>query len=110
MLIMCTHSGTHKNNCYICTNIESMVFVSSREFRANQRKYFDLAKSNTVVITSRSHGNYRLVPISDSDMIVDDAALQAKINRGIAEYEQGKVTAIAEGESMLDFLNRMIAE
>lgn len=87
-----------------------MVFVSSREFRANQRKYLDLAKSNTVVITSRSHGNYRLVPISDSDMIVDDAALQEKISRGIAEYEQGKVTAIAVGESMDDFLNRLIAE
>lgn len=87
-----------------------MVFVSSREFRANQKKYFDLAKSNTVVITSRSHGNYRLVPISDNDIIVDDVALQAKINRGIAEYEQGKVTAIAEGESMQDFLNRMIEE
>lgn len=94
---------------YICEK-RIMVFVSSREFRANQKKYFDLAKSNTVVITSRSHGNYRLVPISDNDIIVDDVALQAKINRGIAEYEQGKVTAIAEGESMQDFLNRMIAE
>ena len=87
-----------------------MVLVSSREFRANQKKYFDLAKSNTVVITSRTHGNYRLVPISDNDTIVDDVDLKAKINRGIAEYEQGKVTAIAEGESMQDFLNRMIEE
>lgn len=87
-----------------------MVFVSSREFRANQRKYLDLAKNNTVVITSRCHGNYRLVPISDDDVIVDEDVLQSKINRGIAEYEQGKATAIAEGESMQDFLNRMIAE
>ena len=87
-----------------------MVFVSSREFRANQRKYFDLAKKKTVVITSRSHGNYKLVPISENDTIIDDAVLQAKINRGIAEYEQGKVTAIAEGESMEDFLKRMIEE
>lgn len=87
-----------------------MVFVSSREFRANQRKYFDLAKSNTVVITSRNHGNYKLVPVSDNDIIIDEDTLQAKINRGIAEYEQGKVTAIAEGESMGDFLNRMIAD
>lgn len=107
---MRTRSGTQKKKLLYLQKIESMVFVSSREFRANQRKYFDLAKSNTVVITSRSHGNYRLVPISDSDTIVDDAALQSKINRGIAEYEQGKVTAIAEGESMQDFLNRMIAE
>ena len=87
-----------------------MVVVSSREFRANQRKYFDLAKHNTVVITSRSHGNYKLVPLSESDVIIDEETLQAKINRGIAEYEQGKATAIAEGESMEDFLNRMIAE
>ena len=28
-----------------------MVVVSSREFRANQRKYFDLALTNDVVIT-----------------------------------------------------------
>ena len=87
-----------------------MVFVSSREFRANQRKYFDLAKSNTVVITSRSHGNYKLVPISENDMMIDEDTLQAKINRGIAEYEQGKAIAIAEGESMEDFLDRMIKE
>lgn len=87
-----------------------MVVVSSREFRANQRKYFDLAKDNDVVITSRSHGNYRLVPISDSDILVDAETLQAKIKHGIAEYEQGKATAIAEGETMENFLNRMIEE
>lgn len=85
-----------------------MAFVSSREFRANQRKCFDPAKKDTVVTVARNHGNYRLVPISDSDMIGDDATLQAKINHGIAEYEQGKATAIAEGVSMQDFLNRKV--
>ena len=87
-----------------------MVFVSSREFRANQKKYFDLAKSNTVVIMSRTHGNYKLVPVSDNDMLIDSETLQAKINRGIAEYEQGKATAMAEGETMEAFLDRMIKE
>jgi len=87
-----------------------MVVVSSREFRANQCKYLDLAKSNDVVITSRNHGNYRLVPVTDADLVIDEATLQAKINRGIAEYEQGKATAMKEGESMENFLNRMIEE
>lgn len=89
---------------------ENMVLVSSREFRANQKKYLDLAKRNTVVITSRTHGNYRLVPVSDNDMLIDEEALQAKINRGIAEYEQGKATAMAEGETMEEFLDRLIKE
>jgi len=85
-----------------------MVIVSSREFRANQKKYFSLALTNDIVIKSRSYGSYRLVPISDDDSVVDKATLQAKIARGIAEFEQGKAVAMSEGESMEGFLNRMI--
>jgi len=85
-----------------------MVIVSSREFRANQKKYFSLALSNDVVIKSRNLGSYKLVPISEEDTVIDPKALQTKIARGIAEFEQGKAIAIAEGESMEGFLNRMI--
>ena len=87
-----------------------MVVVSSREFRANQRKYFDLALTNDVVITSRAHGSYRLVPIKDTDTLVDQATLDAKIRRGIEEYSLGKVHRMEEGESMDGFLGRMIDE
>ena len=73
-----------------------MVVVSSREFRANQRKYFDLALTNDVVITSRSHGSYRLVPVRESDTLIDQTTLEAKIRRGIEEYEQGKLSKIQE--------------
>ena len=72
---------TLKNSANFAQNITAMVLVSSREFRANQCKYFDLAKTNDVVITSRTHGNYRLVPINDSDTVLSEAALEAKIDR-----------------------------
>ena len=87
-----------------------MVVVSSREFRANQRKYFDLARTNDVVITSRTHGSYRLVPVMEDDTLIDRASLDAKIRKGIAEYEAGKTTRMNEGESMDDFLERMLDE
>lgn len=87
-----------------------MVVVSSREFRANQRKYFALALNNDVVITSRTHGSYRLVPVSDSDSLIDRATLDAKIRQGIADYESGKVNGMKEGESSEEFLARMISE
>jgi len=87
-----------------------MVVVSSREFRANQRKYFDLARTNDVVITSRSHGSYRLVPVMEDDTLIDRATLDAKIRQGIADYEAGKVYRMNEGESTEDFLGRMISE
>ena len=87
-----------------------MVVVSSREFRANQRKYFDLARVNDVVITSRSHGSYRLVPITEEDTLIDQATLDAKIRQGIADYESGRVHRMGEGESSEEFLDRMINE
>lgn len=85
-----------------------MVVVSSREFRANQSKYFDLALVNDVVITSRTHGSYRLVPIKENDMLLNEETLNAKIRQGIADYESGRVYRMKEGESSEDFLGRMI--
>ena len=87
-----------------------MIVVSSREFRANQRKYFDLARSNDVVITSRTYGSYRLLPIKENDTLIDRATLEAKIRQGIADYEAGKVYRMNDGESTEEFLGRMINE
>ena len=108
---MCTNLVLYlKNDIFAKLNRMKMVVVSSREFRANQRKYFDLALTNDVVITSRSHGSYRLVPVRESDTLIDQTTLEAKIRRGIEEYEQGKVHKMEEGESVDGFLSRMINE
>lgn len=104
--------GTHYKSNYICKikNNKYMVVVSSREFRANQRKYFDLARTNDVVITSRSCGSYRLVPLSAEDTLIAREDLDAKIRRGIADYEAGKVHRMKDIEEMGDFLGRMLHE
>ena len=88
--IMCTNLVLYlKNDIFAKQNRMKMVVVSSREFRANQRKYFDLALTNDVVITSRSHGSYRLVPVRESDT------------------EQGKVHRMEEGENVDGFLKEL---
>ena len=49
---MCTNLVLYLENVIFAKqNRMKMVVVSSREFRANQRKYFDLALTNDVVIT-----------------------------------------------------------
>lgn len=95
---------------YFCRNEKLMVVVSSREFRANQKKYFDLAQSSLVVITSRTFGSYKLVPVRDTDTIINEDELQAKIYRGIAEYEQGKAIVMTEGETSEAYLSRLLSE
>ena len=42
--------------------------------------------------------------------LVGETTLEAKIRRGIEEYEQGKVHIMEEGESVDGFLSRMINE
>lgn len=49
-----------------------MKIVSSREFRDNQKKYFDMVDKKEQVVVKRS-GNraYKLVPVTEDDMLVD---------------------------------------
>lgn len=87
-----------------------MIIVTSRDFRANQRKYFDLARTNDVIITSRAFGSYKLVPVAKEDNVIDAETLDAKIKKGIEEYNKGKVYKMNDGEDMSGFLDRMLCE
>lgn len=48
-----------------------MRIVTSREFRDNQKKYFDLVDKNEQIIVKRKNRAYKLVPVTDDDMLVD---------------------------------------
>ncbi len=48
-----------------------MKIVTSREFRDNQKMYFDLVDNNEQVIVKRKSRAYKLVPVTDDDMLVD---------------------------------------
>lgn len=48
-----------------------MEIVSAREFRSNQGRFLTAAKSgHSVVLTSR-YGNFKIIPISDRDEIME---------------------------------------
>lgn len=49
-----------------------MRIVTSREFRDNQKKYFDMVDNKEQVIVKRSKNRaYKLVPVSEDDMLFD---------------------------------------
>ncbi len=77
-----------------------MLVISSREFRDNQRKYFDLVDQNEQVIVQRAKNKaYRLVPVTD-DTCMTKEEFFAKIDQSIEQAKQGKVTRI---DSVSDF-------
>ena len=48
-----------------------MVIVTSREFRDNQKKYFEMVDNNEQIIVKRKNRAYKLVPVGADDMLVD---------------------------------------
>ena len=49
-----------------------MKIVTSREFRDNQKKIFDMVDNKEQVVVKRSKNRaYKLVPVSEDDMLVE---------------------------------------
>ncbi len=58
---------------YLVHNVKNreMKVVSSREFRDNQKKYFDMVDNKEQIVVKRKNRAYKLVPVSDDDMLVE---------------------------------------
>ena len=48
-----------------------MKIVTSREFRDHQKKYFEMVNNNEQVIVKCKNHAYKLVPVSEDDILVD---------------------------------------
>ena len=76
-----------------------MQIITTREFRANQKKYFDLAESETVFVARK---NARPIVIS----VADDDDYLLSIQKGLEDIKNGRTYKMQEGESLTDFLKR----
>ncbi len=66
-----------------------MMIISPSEFRANQRKYFDLACTERIIIRRGNNQSFALVPTHDEDFTLSPR-LAAKLDSVRAEVEAGK--------------------
>ena len=82
-----------------------MRIVTTREFRANQKKYFEMAEKETVLISRRNAAPIMVCAVRDEDFPSRDE-LEA-IQRGIEDIKHGRTFKMAENESLDDFLNRI---
>jgi hypothetical protein len=49
-----------------------MKIITSREFRDNQKKFFDMVDNKELVVVKRSKNRaYKLVPVSEDDMLIE---------------------------------------
>lgn len=83
--------------CTIMVHILIMMVISTREFRDNQKKYFDMADQNEQVIIQRGKDKaYILVPLNDADRLFVNEKLIQTVQEAEAEYYKQRTTRIKD--------------
>jgi hypothetical protein len=81
-----------------------MLVISSREFRQNQKQYFEkVDKGEHVIVQRGKDKSYALTPISDDDMYFNAEMLE-RIKASILEVERGEVKRISTSKEISDLL------
>ena len=100
----------HNSNlfCIFAPDIKTnniMVVVTGRDFRANTAKYVDVAlRGEDVVVKSRA-GSFRVVPISEDDIIINKRDFSAELRGALLEAKESM-----EGKRKLNTLDNLINE
>lgn len=72
-----------------------MLVISSREFRENQKKYFDLVDQKEQVIVQRGKNkSYALVPIDETVKYFSEPGNRERLDRSIEEARQGELITV----------------
>lgn len=81
-----------------------MIVISSREFRQNQRLYFEKVDQGEQIIVQRGKDkSYALTAVTEDD-IYFNAAMLKRLKRSIKESEKGKVKKITSSNEINDLL------
>ena len=81
-----------------------MRIITTREFRENQKSYFDLAEKEKVIVhRGKNRKPVLLTPIEESeesDMYFSDSKVIASILRGIEDLKEGRITRIKDTKNI----------
>lgn len=84
-----------------------MVVISTRDFRTNQTKYLNLAKTGEYVVLKSRAGNFRIFPeTEDNEMLKNPRDLVVELRSALQEVKEaiaGK-RSLQTADSLLDEL------
>lgn len=81
-----------------------MLIISSREFRQNQRMYFEKADNGEQVIVQRGKDkSYILTPVKEQDLYFN-TEMVSKIKESLIQAQKGQYTEISSSEEINELL------
>ncbi len=81
-----------------------MIVISSREFRQNQRLYFEkVDKGEQIIVQRGKDKSYVLTPVSEKDLYFN-AAMVKRIKRSLKEAKNGDYAEVSSSKEIKDLL------
>ncbi len=81
-----------------------MLVISSREFRQNQKMYFERADKGEQIIVQRGKDKaYALIPVGEEDLYFT-AEMVERIKESIKQVEEGKTKKVSTSQEINDLL------
>ncbi|MDL2255758.1 prevent-host-death protein [Parabacteroides sp. OttesenSCG-928-K15] len=84
-----------------------MIIISSKEFRDNQKTYFDRVDSGEQVIVQRGKNkSYMLQPIQEEDYFFTPKMLE-RIDESMQQIREGKGIELSNIQELKEFLKNL---
>jgi antitoxin (DNA-binding transcriptional repressor) of toxin-antitoxin stability system len=81
-----------------------MLVISSREFRQNQKLYFErVDKGEHIIVQRGKDKSYALTPVTEDDMYFN-AEMIKRIKQSVLEVENGETKTISSSEEIKELL------
>jgi len=81
-----------------------MLIISSREFRQNQRLYFEKADQGEQIIVQRGKDKaYALTPVGEDDVYFNAEMLE-KLKQSIEQVRQGETRKVSTSDEIRELL------
>lgn len=88
-----------------------MIIISSREFRENQKSYFDKIDAGEEILIQRGKTkSYKITPIQDNETLVNKETFFKMLDESKAQYERGEFVALKSNEDLEDFFRKIESE
>lgn len=85
-----------------------MMIVTARDFRGEQGKILArVARGEDVVITSRDHGSFRLVPITEDDTLVSKEHFFERLKQAEKEISEGLGKTFTNADEAIAYFNSL---
>ena len=66
----------------------TMIVVTGRDYRANLAKYYGLAQKGEDVVVKARYGSWKVVPITEDDVVVNKRDLPQELRNALLEVKE----------------------